>query len=81
MFKRISGAVMMALWLAMGPVAAGAADAVAAVEDDAEALPSAELLDFLGDWDGGDDEWMGPEFFEVLEKADQEHDHDQEQEK
>lgn len=57
--------------------AASASRPVPAGEAAAEP-PSEALLEFLGTWDADDDAWMGPEFFQALEAADQEQDHDRE---
>jgi hypothetical protein len=79
-FSRWWLAAMVAIWLAAGPAAAGEAPMPGATEQAPEAAveaPSEELLEFLGGWDAGDDEWVGPEFFQALEAAEQEQDHDQ----
>lgn len=79
-FSRWWAAAILAVLLAMGPTAADEAPPAGAPEQFPETAaepPSEELLEFLGGWDAGDDEWMGPEFFQALEAAELEHDHDQ----
>lgn len=71
---------VLAVWLAAVPAAADGKQPARAGEQavaiEVEPPPEA-LLEFLGSWEAGDDEWMGPEFFEALEAAEQELDHDQ----
>lgn len=79
-FSRLSRAAVLIILLATRPGIAGemtvSPDAVQE-GGDAALAPSAEMLEFLGDWDTIDDEWVGPDFFETLEEVDQEQDHDQ----
>ena len=79
-FSRVSRAAVLFILLTTGSGIAGetrvSPDAVQE-GGDAALAPSAEMLEFLGDWDTVDDEWMGPDFFETLEEVDQEQDHDQ----
>ena len=79
-FNRLSRAAVLFILLATGSGMAGetkpSPDFVPEGRD-AALSPSAEMLEFLGDWDTVDDEWVGPDFFETLEEVDQEQDHDQ----
>ena len=47
-------------------------------DNDAEA-PSLEFLEFLGDWETDDGEWIDPEELEQIETIDQEQDDNEEQ--
>lgn len=72
--RRWIGAVVAAILLTAG---AGWAVEPLAPPAREEPLPSPELLEFLGDWDAGDGEWMGPEFFQTMEGENQEQGHGQ----
>lgn len=54
----------------------------AAPQEDTE-MPSLELLEFLGDWETDDGEWIDPEELEQIADADQEQEqeHENEQQK
>jgi len=43
--------------------------------------PSLELLEFLGDWETDDGEWIDPEELEQIAIADQKQEYDDEQQK
>ena len=36
-----------------------------------EALPSAELLEFIGEWEGGDGEWIDPDVLSQVALSDE----------
>ncbi len=79
-FKRVWAAIVIVVGLAPGLAVAGEtvpaaqpAPAAGAVEEP----PPEALLAFLGGWDAGGEEWLGPEFFDALEAGDQEQDHAQ----
>lgn len=79
-FSRVSRAAVLFILLTMGSGMAGETTSSPDFipEESGTALsPSAEMLEFLGDWDTVDDEWIGPDFFETLEEVDHEQDHDQ----
>ncbi len=74
-FSRICRAVFLALLLSASPGHAGDRpfeSGPAASPIDPKMAPPSELLEFLGDWDAGDEDWVGPEFFENLDASDRE---------
>lgn len=72
----------MALLLGMltTPASAQEPGPVALPPEDSE-MPSLELLEFLGDWETDDGEWIDPEELDQIAIADQDQTHEDETQK
>lgn len=71
---------VLLLGLLSSPVAAQEPGQVRESIDNAE-MPSLEFLEFLGDWETDDGEWIDPEELEQIAITDQEQGYEDEQQK
>jgi hypothetical protein len=71
---------VLLLGLLSSPALAQEPGQVGASQENIE-TPSLEFLEFLGDWETDDGEWIDPEELEQIAIADQEYEYDDEQQK